>query len=715
MSGDGFAAKRRAEQTPDEPNKHGNTSLFDELREQAGSMLGMAGMFVVTILLAMKIQPFYDRDELRAFGAEGANKAGFILLELIFILIFTAVIIFLARKNLQRFIKWGILGVLMIAMIYTLIPLMGSILLDEIPALEREDTMTEEAYIIYVDENGRDFFYVDDPYSDSATLRYVTNAGENEYWNHTIKDEFGGNSSGTAILSVTEDGVILCEGTQWLLLSESDGSVIDSHGKDCHVGLRYEPTDPSEWESCEGVDGVPQDWRIRYRGLEPIGYYNGSDDGPQVCFDWYREFPESFNGETTRLVRDIGTEHFLIVSDQWAGVVKYPTESTGSGPGEPPIPVETTWELSLTGDDIFTGVTFGALPGQNVTDSPSLVLGTNGGSVTTWDITEDGSVEEGSTMNLDGAVRGLLLADCCSGGSNDLWVIEDEYMRIFMGSNLVEMPRSLKIGGDDPTILLALHNVENEDSEYDDGVLLIEQDGVWSTTQYEVFVQDFTMVSIVSILVSIALIIVLIVRPEWYVINTVGILVGAGTITMLGVSFVPLIIIIFMILAAIYDAWAVYKSKHMLELADTMVGLELPVMLVAPHKGKMQPKSKMNENKNRQFQQSAQIEPIQDGGRLGETMLMGLGDVIFPGLLCISAMTWLPETDGPMGWSGSIWVALGTMVGSLIGYCVLMTYVARGRPQAGLPLLNGGAIIGYIISAAIFIGSAAFSFDISLF
>ena len=45
-------------------------------------MVGMAGMFVVTILLAMKIQPFYDHDEIRAFGSEGATKAGFILLEL---------------------------------------------------------------------------------------------------------------------------------------------------------------------------------------------------------------------------------------------------------------------------------------------------------------------------------------------------------------------------------------------------------------------------------------------------------------------------------------------------------------------------------------------------------------------------------------------------------------------------------------------------------
>ena len=73
----------------------------------------------------------------------------------------------------------------------------------------------------------------------------------------------------------------------------------------------------------------------------------------------------------------------------------------------------------------------------------------------------------------------------------------------------------------------------------------------------------------------------LMIRPEWYIVNTVGVLVGAGVIVMLGVTFVPTLIVIFMVLA-IYDAWAVYRSKHMLELTDTMIGLNLPILLVAP-------------------------------------------------------------------------------------------------------------------------------------
>ena len=105
MSGDGFAAKRRSEKGIDSPPEQNHRSLLQELKGQAGSMVGMAGMFIVTICLAMKIQPFYDRDDLRAFGAEGATKAGFVLLELVFILIFTALIIYLARRNMQKFIR----------------------------------------------------------------------------------------------------------------------------------------------------------------------------------------------------------------------------------------------------------------------------------------------------------------------------------------------------------------------------------------------------------------------------------------------------------------------------------------------------------------------------------------------------------------------------------------------------------------------------------
>jgi len=75
-------------------------------------------------------------------------------------------------------------------------------------------------------------------------------------------------------------------------------------------------------------------------------------------------------------------------------------------------------------------------------------------------------------------------------------------------------------------------------------------------------------------------------------------------------------------------------------------------------------------------------------------------------MLVVSAAQWLDHSD-------ALLVALSTLIGGLIGYFILMTYVARGRAQAGLPLLNGGSILGYVVGGFFFIGSTIFDFGIS--
>jgi len=206
--------------------------------------------------------------------------------------------------------------------------------------------------------------------------------------------------------------------------------------------------------------------------------------------------------------------------------------------------------------------------------------------------------------------------------------------------------------------------------------------------------------------------------PEWYVVNTVGVLVGSGVIVMLGIAFVPVLIIFFMILAAIYDHWAVNGSKHMLELADTMIGLKLPVLLVAPKNTSytfLEQEADVMESTESRGEFSDRGSEIPKGKPKGrDALFMGLGDVIFPGMLVISSITFLPEA-GPVVfdfWGGStqpvhlgpMLIGIGTLLGGLLGYAALMTQVARGKPQAGLPLLNGGSILGYLISGTIVLG-----------
>ena len=216
-----------------------------------------------------------------------------------------------------------------------------------------------------------------------------------------------------------------------------------------------------------------------------------------------------------------------------------------------------------------------------------------------------------------------------------------------------------------------------------------------------------------SLSLSIGLMVLLNKFPEWYVVNGVGVMVGAGVITMIGISFTPILIIIFMTLAAIYDHWAVNESKHMLELADTMIGLKLPVLLVAP---KEKGYTFIDETDKIMQDEGVQLSKDDNGppsSKSRDALFMGLGDVIFPGMLVISSVTFLPEI-GPVIFDfwpdsvaihyGPLLVGLGTLVGGLFGYLALMTQVARGKPQAGLPLLNGGSILGYIISGSIAIG-----------
>ena len=215
--------------------------------------------------------------------------------------------------------------------------------------------------------------------------------------------------------------------------------------------------------------------------------------------------------------------------------------------------------------------------------------------------------------------------------------------------------------------------------------------------------------TIIGILFSVLLMILLYVHSEWYVVNTVGILVGSGVIVMLGVSFVPTLIMVFMIAAAIYDAWAVYKSKHMLDLADTMMNLNLPILLVAPQDSDYTMRTERmtvhdaNEADDDLVLQVAQERVV---AKSNDAMLMGLGDVIFPGMLVLSTIQYVGGDNGLL-------MAMTTLVGSLIGYSILMYYVGKGQAQAGLPLLNGGAILGYVVGGLLTIGMAMFQFNIS--
>jgi presenilin-like A22 family membrane protease len=188
-----------------------------------------------------------------------------------------------------------------------------------------------------------------------------------------------------------------------------------------------------------------------------------------------------------------------------------------------------------------------------------------------------------------------------------------------------------------------------------------------------------------SILCATGLIVVLVKYPEWYIIDLCGIIIGAGAVALFGISLSILLVLLLLIGLAIYDAISVYKTKHMIDLADTVMDLKLPVLLVVP---KIRHYSLLKETKRLK-------EKLQSGEER-EAFFMGLGDVVMPGILVATVYTTIPN---------GLPVALSTLAGTLVGFAALMTFVIKGKPQAGLPLLCSGAILGYLISSYALFGT----------
>ncbi|MEM2934908.1 MAG: presenilin family intramembrane aspartyl protease PSH [Candidatus Thermoplasmatota archaeon] len=164
---------------------------------------------------------------------------------------------------------------------------------------------------------------------------------------------------------------------------------------------------------------------------------------------------------------------------------------------------------------------------------------------------------------------------------------------------------------------------------------------------------------IFAIIFSMLMIFLITRYPKWYIINIFGIFLASGIIAIF--SSLPIAYIIILLSAlAIYDFISVYKTKHMIKLAKNAISSNLPLLLVFPKR-------------------------LGRKHRRKDSMYMGLGDVVIPGILITASYI-----NG--GFQGFIF----TLSGAIFGLAILL-FMASRSPQPGLPFLNSGAIVGYAI------------------
>ena len=188
-----------------------------------------------------------------------------------------------------------------------------------------------------------------------------------------------------------------------------------------------------------------------------------------------------------------------------------------------------------------------------------------------------------------------------------------------------------------------------------------------------------------TLLLSIGLTLVLYKFPEWYVIDIVGVLLGAGSASIFGISLNIIPVLLLLVLLAVYDYIAVYRTKHMVALAEGVMDLRLPILLIIPKHWKYSFRNEKFDKEER------------------EAFFMGLGDTVIPTLLVVSANFFIKDTTFySLPLAGAVNLpAIGAIIGTFIGFSVLMAFVMKGKAQAGLPFLNGGVILGYIAGSLI--------------
>ncbi len=248
--------------------------------------------------------------------------------------------------------------------------------------------------------------------------------------------------------------------------------------------------------------------------------------------------------------------------------------------------------------------------------------------------------------------------------------------------------------------------------------------------------------------------------PEWYVIDAAGVLMGAGAAALFGISFGLLPALVLLGFLAVYDAVSVYGTEHMLDLASGVMRLRIPVVLVVPlslsyslldeeFEGEGESDdadadagaggARGSDAAGDRGDGSADAATAANGGRADaetddaggadagdgtdpdgggeetdrtegvsiedrDVFFIGLGDAVMPTVMVASAAFFAPEAAASLGVSflpALNLPALLAMVGTFVGLGVLLRAVLKGRPHAGLPLLNGGAIGGYLLGSVL--------------
>ena len=175
------------------------------------------------------------------------------------------------------------------------------------------------------------------------------------------------------------------------------------------------------------------------------------------------------------------------------------------------------------------------------------------------------------------------------------------------------------------------------------------------------------------------MVLLMIFKNEWYVVDAAGFFLVAGVASLWGMIIGVWASVGFLVVFAIYDYIAVYRTKHMVSLAKVAVEDQLPLLFVFPgEKGVRMKDLKLSET-----------------GEKGDkkVLFLGFGDMVFPAIMVVSSTIY--------GRPDIIPFMLFPLIGAIIGMGFLF-FTSVSKPAPGLPMINAGAVSGFLLAFLIF-------------
>ncbi len=162
--------------------------------------------------------------------------------------------------------------------------------------------------------------------------------------------------------------------------------------------------------------------------------------------------------------------------------------------------------------------------------------------------------------------------------------------------------------------------------------------------------------------------------------NLTELLIYSGIAVLFAPLFEPLWVIVLLLVISGYDMFAVWKSKHMVKMAEFQIEADVFAGLSIPYKSKQKVKTKISKTSK-------------NNGEYSQAILGG-GDVAFPLIFAGVVMESLIKGGllfGPL-------VFLKTLAIPIITAAVLfllLVFGKKGRYYPAMPFLTAGCLIGY--------------------